>query len=53
MREPDKLWPTLAGFAALGLCFYRTKSIILSTLIGAASFGITLKLFMIFSQGNL
>lgn len=53
MREPDKLWPTLVGFAALGVCFYRSKSIILSTLIGAASFGITLKLFMIFSQGNL
>jgi len=33
----------------LGLCFYRSKSIILSTLIGAAAFGITLKLLISFS----
>lgn len=53
MHEPGKLWPTLAGFAALGLCFHRSKSIILSTLIGAVTFGIILKLLMVFSQGNL
>ncbi|MGE6469066.1 L-valine transporter subunit YgaH [Serratia proteamaculans] len=53
MREPDKLWPTLIGFAALGLCFYRSKSIILSTLCGAVAFGITLKIFMIFAPASL
>lgn len=50
MREPDKLWPTLAGFGALALCFYHSKSIILSTLTGALTFGITLKLLICFSQ---
>jgi len=53
MREPDKLWPTLIGFAALGLCFYRSKSIILSTLSGAVAFGVTLKIFMILSSASL
>ncbi|CAI1496951.1 putative L-valine exporter [Serratia quinivorans] len=53
MREPDKLWPTLLGFVALGLCFYSSKSIILSTLIGALAFGITLKIFMIFGPASL
>nr|WP_315293159.1 L-valine transporter subunit YgaH [Serratia proteamaculans] len=53
MREPDKLWPTLIGFAALGLCFYRSKSIILSTLCGAVTFGITLKIFMILAPASL
>ncbi|VVA49609.1 putative L-valine exporter [Serratia ficaria] len=48
MREPDKLLPTLVGFAALGLCFYRSKSIILSALIGATAFGITLKILIFF-----
>ncbi|HEI8867712.1 L-valine transporter subunit YgaH [Serratia sp. AKBS12] len=49
MREPDKLLPTLVGFAALSLCFYRSKSIIFSTLVGALLFGVTLKILMIFS----
>lgn len=53
MREPDKLWSTLVGFAALGLCFYRSKSIILSTLSGAVAFGVTLKIFMILSSASL
>lgn len=53
MREPDKLWPTLVGFATLGLCFYRSKSIILSTLSGAVAFGVTLKIFMILSSASL
>ena len=26
MREPAKLLPTLVGFAALALCFYRSKA---------------------------
>ncbi|BEN75006.1 L-valine transporter subunit YgaH [Serratia marcescens] len=51
MREPDKLLPTLAGFAALALCFYRSKSIILSTLLGATAFGVTLKFLMFFGPG--
>lgn len=51
MREPDKLLPTLVGFAALALCFYRSKSIILSTLLGATAFGVTLKLLMLFGPG--
>lgn len=49
VREPDKLLPTLCGFAALGLCFHHSKSIILSTLIGAAAFGITAKLLIFLS----
>jgi len=48
--EPDKLLPTLFGFTALGLYFYRSKSIIFSTLIGAVSFGITLKLLIILAN---
>lgn len=52
MREPDKLLPTLVGFAALALCFYRSKSIILSTLLGATAFGVTLKLLMLFGRAD-
>lgn len=49
VREPGKLLPTLCGFAALGLCFYHSKSIIFSTLIGAAAFGLIAKLLISFS----
>lgn len=47
MRDHARLVPTLAGFTALALCFYRTKSIIYATLIGALAFGITLKTLII------
>ncbi len=46
MREHDKLLPTLAGFAVLALCFYHSRSIVLSTLAGALSFGLVYKFFI-------
>ncbi|MDN6115139.1 MAG: L-valine transporter subunit YgaH, partial [Enterobacterales bacterium] len=41
--------PTLCGFLALALCFYRTQSIIMSTLSGAVTFGLVFKMMMMFT----
>ncbi|WP_410013753.1 L-valine transporter subunit YgaH [Sodalis sp. C49] len=46
LRAPAKLLPTLAGFAVLAACFYRTRSIVIATLAGALCFGLVYKLVM-------
>jgi|SRR5476649_1039254 len=46
IRDSEKLLPTLVGFAVLTICFYRTRSIVLSTLAGALSFGLVYKFFI-------
>ncbi|WP_413737270.1 L-valine transporter subunit YgaH [Sodalis sp. RH21] len=46
MRDSGKLLPTLAGFAVLTACFYYTRSIVISTLVGALCFGLAYKLFI-------
>ncbi|WP_340609207.1 L-valine transporter subunit YgaH [Xenorhabdus bharatensis] len=46
MRVHHKFFPTLLGCLAIGICFYKTRSIIISTLSGAAIFGLTFKVFM-------
>lgn len=46
LRAPGKLIPTLAGFAVLIACFYRTRSVVLATLGGALCFGLVFKLLM-------
>ncbi|KHN50505.1 L-valine transporter subunit YgaH [Pectobacterium fontis] len=40
----EKLLPTLIGFITLTACFYKTRSIVLSTLLGALCYGIAFKL---------
>lgn len=42
-HHAHKLLPTLVGAAALALCFYRTRSIVMSTLLGAFFYGIAFK----------
>lgn len=42
-HHSHKLLPTLVGFASLSFCFYRTRSIVLSTLLGALCYGIAFK----------
>ncbi|WP_346826013.1 hypothetical protein [Serratia inhibens] len=44
--------PLPAGFIAQGLSFYRSKNIIFSRPIGAETFGVPLKLLMIFRRNN-
>ncbi|MEE4407894.1 MULTISPECIES: hypothetical protein [unclassified Serratia (in: enterobacteria)] len=44
--------PLPAGFIAQGLCFCRSKNIIFSRPIGAGTFGISLKSFMVFRRNN-
>ncbi|MBE8595502.1 L-valine transporter subunit YgaH [Xenorhabdus sp. BG5] len=46
MKEHSKLFPTLIGCLTICLFFYKTRSIIISTLSGAVAFGIIFKLFM-------
>lgn len=41
--HPQKLVPTLIGCVSLALCFYHTRSIVLSTLLGALCYGIAFK----------
>jgi len=43
MHNHQKLLPTLAGFVVLSLVFFRSKSIVLSTLIGAVAYGLVFK----------
>ncbi|MFP9229514.1 L-valine transporter subunit YgaH [Pectobacterium cacticida] len=45
LAHHEKLWPTLMGFIALTACFYKTRSIVLSTLLGALCYGIAFKWF--------
>jgi branched-subunit amino acid transport protein AzlD len=46
MREHSKFLPTLFGCLIICACFYKTRSIIFSTLSGAIAFGLTFRLFM-------
>lgn len=42
-QHTNKLLPTLIGCLTLTLCFYRTRSIVISTLLGAFCYGIAFK----------
>ncbi|AHJ76912.1 L-valine transporter subunit YgaH [Kosakonia sacchari] len=42
--DSRRLLPTLAGFAVLGVSFWKTRSIILPTLLSAFAYGIVWKL---------
>lgn len=43
MQYTERQLPTLVGFALLTLCFYKTRSIVLSTLLGALCYGVVFK----------
>lgn len=49
LSHHERLIPTLCGFLALSLCFYRTQSIIMSTISGAVTFGLVFKMMMMFT----
>lgn len=49
LLHPNRLLPTLVGFALLGMTFYKTRSIIFSTLLSALGYGVTWKLLMVFT----
>ncbi|MGM3175641.1 L-valine transporter subunit YgaH [Dickeya lacustris] len=52
LRHAERLLPTLAGFVLLTLCFYKTRSIVLSTLLGALCYGLVFKvLHMLLATG--
>ena len=42
-QHTNKLLPTLVGCLTLTLCFYQTRSIVVSTLLGAFCYGIAFK----------
>ncbi|AYZ19136.1 L-valine transporter subunit YgaH [Klebsiella pasteurii] len=44
LHDARRLLPTLAGFAVLGLTFWRTRSIILPTLLSALTYGVVWKI---------
>lgn len=46
LRHHDRLIPTLLGFAVLGITFYFSRSIVISTLLSALGYGATWKLLM-------
>ncbi|WP_319930774.1 L-valine transporter subunit YgaH [Xenorhabdus santafensis] len=46
IKEHNKILPTLFGFLTICLFFYKTRSIIVATLSGAAIFGLIFKVFM-------
>lgn len=46
LRDSQRLLPTLAGFVVLTLVFWRSKSIILSTLVGAVAYGLVFKVML-------
>lgn len=49
MQNAQRLVPTLMGFIILGLSFYKTRSIIIPTLLSALGYGLTWKLMMVIS----
>ncbi|AMH16582.1 branched-chain amino acid transporter [Hafnia paralvei ATCC 29927] len=49
LSHHERFIPTLCGFLALSLCFYRTQSIIMSTISGAVTFGLVFKMMMMFT----
>ncbi|WP_308564121.1 L-valine transporter subunit YgaH [uncultured Klebsiella sp.] len=44
LHDARRLLPTLAGFAVLGLAFWKTRSIIIPTLLGALTYGVIWKI---------
>lgn len=48
LASHQRLLPTMAGFAALAACFYKTRSIILSTLVSALTFGLVFKIMLVY-----
>jgi len=47
VHDARRLFPTLIGFAVLGVSFYKTRSIIIPTLLSALGYGITWKLLTV------
>ena len=47
MQDSRRLLPTLVGFAVLGMSFYKTRSIIIPTLLSALGYGLAWKLMMV------
>lgn len=47
LRDAHRLLPTLAGFVVLALMFWRSKSIIFSTLAGAVCYGLVFKIMLL------
>ncbi|MBJ7223827.1 MULTISPECIES: L-valine transporter subunit YgaH [unclassified Brenneria] len=45
LKHHEKLLPTLVGFIVLTGCFYKTRSIVFSTLLGAFCYGLAIKFF--------
>lgn len=43
IADVQRLLPTLVGFAVLGISFYKTRSIIVPTLLSAAAYGLAWK----------
>ncbi|MBX9447142.1 L-valine transporter subunit YgaH [Dickeya chrysanthemi] len=43
LQHVERRLPTLVGFTLLTLCFYKTRSIVLSTLLGALCYGLAFK----------
>ncbi|EOF4704299.1 L-valine transporter subunit YgaH [Klebsiella oxytoca] len=44
LHDSHRLFPTLAGFAVLGLAFWKTRSIIIPTLLSALTYGVVWKI---------
>ncbi|WP_333893566.1 L-valine transporter subunit YgaH [Atlantibacter subterraneus] len=47
VHDTRRLLPTLIGFAVLGISFYKTRSIIIPTLLSALGYGIAWKLLTV------
>ncbi|MGS3451443.1 L-valine transporter subunit YgaH [Klebsiella electrica] len=44
LSDSRRLLPTLVGFAVLGLAFWKTRSIIIPTLLSALAYGVVWKI---------
>ncbi|WP_434661947.1 L-valine transporter subunit YgaH [Klebsiella sp. MISC125] len=44
LHDAHRLFPTLAGFTVLGLAFWKTRSIIIPTLLSALTYGVVWKI---------
>ncbi|MDM2735624.1 L-valine transporter subunit YgaH [Citrobacter sp. Ct235] len=47
MHDASRFVPTLVGFAVLGASFYKTRSIIVPTLLSALAYGLAWKMLAI------
>ncbi|MGQ7090471.1 AzlD domain-containing protein, partial [Escherichia coli] len=47
MHDTRRFVPTLVGFAVLGASFYKTRSIIIPTLLSALAYGLAWKVMAI------